>query len=236
MPRVIAIIPARGGSKGLPNKNILPIAGKPLIAWSIEAALQSGVCDRVLVSTDSAAIREAAIEAGAWVPFLRGDELAQDLTPTEPVLQDALLRAEVLDKRFDIVVFLQPTDIFRNKRWITEAVNLLAQRPELESVFIANKTHKNFWVRNAQGRPTRVFDWMAVYGPRQTRVPLFREDTGLALASRSDLIRVGRRTGDIVEMIEVDDTATSIDIHTEFDFWLAEQVLLRRLAIKSDSV
>ena len=225
MSRVIAILPARGGSKGLPGKNVMLISGKPLIAHSVAHAKASGVCDRVLVTTDSPEIRAAAEAAGAWVPFMRAAALAQDLTPTEPVLTDALARAEAIDGRFDIVVFLQPTDIFRKPEWITRAVELLRQRPELESAFAAAKTHKNFWYREKSGELKRVFDWMAVYGPRQTRTPVYREDTGLACASRASLVRQGRRIGDRVEIIETDDAACAIDIHNAFDFWLAEQVI-----------
>ena len=220
--RTIALIPARGGSKGLPGKNVRLIGGKPLIAHSVEHAIRSGVCDRVLVTTDSLEIKAAAEAAGAWCPFLRDTGLAEDLTPTEPVLTDALAKAEALDGAFDIVVFLQPTDIFRKPEWITRAVNTMKADDSLESVFVADKTHKNFWYRNDAGEWQRVFDWMAVYGPRQTRTPLFREDTGLASAIRSSLIRQGRRTGHKVEIIEIDDTASGIDIHNAFDFHLAQ--------------
>lgn len=223
--RVIAIIPARGGSKGLPGKNVRPIGGKPLIAHSVDHALASGVCDRVLVTTDDEAIRDAAGAAGAWTPFMREPSLAEDLTPTEPVLKDALERAEALDGAFGIVVFLQPTDIFRKPEWIAQAVNILKTRPEIDSAFVANKTHKNFWVQNDDGSWQRVYDWMAVYGPRQTRTPLFREDTGVASALRSSLIREGRRTGDRAEVIPIDSTASGIDIHDAFDFFLAEKAL-----------
>jgi len=223
--RVLCIIPARGGSKGLPNKAMLPVGGKPLIVHSIEHALQSGVCNRVLLTTDSEEIRAIGMKAGAWAPFLRSADLAQDLTPTEPVLKDALERAEALDGPFDIVVFLQPTDIFRKPEWIRQAVEKLRTDPTLESVFVVSKTHKNFWIRDANGKPKRVYDWMAIYGPRQTRQPLYREDTGLASAIRSSLIKAGRRTGDRVEFIETGDPATSIDIHTAFDLYLAEQAL-----------
>ena len=223
--RTIALIPARGGSKGLPGKNVRDIGGKPLIAHSIEHAIRSGVCDRVLVTTDSEEIKAAAESAGAWCPFLRDGYLAEDLTPTEPVLTDALLQAEEIDGAFDIVVFLQPTDIFRKPEWITRAVTMMREDDTLETVFVANKTHKNFWYRNEHGEWRRVFDWMAVYGPRQTRTPLFREDTGLASAIRSSLIREGRRTGHKVEIIEIDDTASGIDIHGALDFHLAETTL-----------
>ncbi len=226
--RVIAIIPARGGSKGLPGKNVMEVGGMPLIAHSVRHALDSGVCDRVLVTTDNTEIRDAAVAAGAWCPFLREGSLAEDLTPTEPVLTDALARAEEIDGPFGIVVFLQPTDIFREPAWIAECVNRLKSNPDLDSVFVANKTHKNFWYRNAEGEWQRVFDWMAVYGPRQTRTPLFREDTGLASALRSFLIRNGRRTGDRADIVEIDSTAAGIDIHDAFDMHLAQQALAWR--------
>ena len=224
MKRLCTIL-ARGGSKGVPGKNIRLLGGKPLIAHSVEHALASGVCDRVLVTTDSEEIRDAAVAAGAWCPFLREGTLAEDLTPTEPVLKDALERAEELDGPFGIVVFLQPTDIFRKPEWIAECVTRLKADDSLETVFVANKTHKNFWSRNAAGEWERVFDWMAIYGPRQTRKPLFREDTGLASAIRADLIRAGKRTGMKVDILEIDDFASGIDIHDAFDLYMAEKAL-----------
>ena len=223
--RVIAIIPARGGSKGLPGKNVRMIGGKPLIAHSVHHAIESGACDRVLVTTDDEEIRAAAEAAGAWTPFMRDSGLAEDLTPTEPVLKDALERAEAIDGGFGIVVFLQPTDIFRKPQWIADAVGILKTRPEIDCAFVANKTHKNFWHQAEDGTWKRVFDWMAIYGPRQTRTPLFREDTGIASALRADLIRQGRRTGDNAEIIEINDTASGIDIHDAFDFYLAEKAV-----------
>lgn len=105
----LGLIPARGGSKGIPRKNILTIAGKPLIAWTIEAALSAGSLDRVIVTTEDAEIAEVAAAHGADVPFLRPAELARDDTPgIEPVLHaiDAL-------PGFDAVVLLQPTSPLR---------------------------------------------------------------------------------------------------------------------------
>src|SRR5687768_16660736 len=106
---VVAVIPARGGSKGLPRKNVLPLAGKPLIAYSVEAAVLSPLVSRVIVSTDDEEIAAAAREAGAETPFLRPPELSLDSTPTEPVLRHAI---EWLEReegyRTDIVLFLQP--------------------------------------------------------------------------------------------------------------------------------
>jgi CMP-N-acetylneuraminic acid synthetase len=223
-PHVVAIIAARGGSKGLPGKNVRPLAGKPLIAYSVEAAKASPYVDRVIVTTDSPEIAEVARRFGAEVPFMRPPELAQDLTPTEPVLAHAVEWLEREEKyRVDIVVFLQPTDIFRKRSMIDETVKCLLDDPEIESAFVAYKTHKNFW-RKKDGKWVRMAPDLA-YGPRQKKEPVYREDTGLACATRASLIKAGKRLGERVEIISNDDDASSIDIHTEFDFWLADQVL-----------
>jgi len=89
-PKIIAIIPARGGSKGLPGKNIIPLGGKPLIAHSIETAKKSKLIERVIVTTDDEEIADVAREYGAEVPFIRPAELAQDDTPPDPVLKHTL--------------------------------------------------------------------------------------------------------------------------------------------------
>ena len=155
---------------------------------------------------------------------MRPPELAQDLTPTEPVLAHAVEWLEREEKyRVDIVVFLQPTDIFRKRSMIDETVKCLLDDPEVESAFVAYKTHKNFW-RKKDGKFVRLAPDLA-YGPRQKKEPVYREDTGLACATRASLIKAGKRLGERVEIIPNDDDASSIDIHTEFDFWLADQVL-----------
>lgn len=227
----IAIILARGGSKGLPGKNIKPVAGKPLVAYSIEACLNSGACDDVLVSTDDEKIAEVARAHGAWVPFLRPDALATDEARNEAVLVHVL---EELERShgitYDIVVYQQPTDLFRSPSWIRKAVTLLHDNPELESAFSANETAKNFWVRDPDSSDwVRVLPEMAAYMTRQNpkRRRLYREDTGVACATRADVVRSGRRIGDKVELIVNDDFRTGIDIHDEFDHWLAEQVILK---------
>lgn len=223
-PHVVAIIPARGGSKGLPRKNIRLLAGKPLIAYSIEAAKVSSYVDRVVVSTDDPEIAEVSRQWGAEVPFLRPAELAQDLTPTEPVLTHAVEWLEAVEGyRVDIVLFLQPTDVFRKRFMIDEAIRRLLADPTLDSAFVAYPTHKNFW-RKVGDRYVRLAPDL-VYGPRQTRERLYREDTGLACATRAALIKQGKRIGERVDIIPNDDDVSFIDIHTEFDFWLAEKVL-----------
>lgn len=223
-PHVVAIIPARGGSKGLPGKNVRRLAGKPLIAYSIEAAKGSPYVDRVLVSTDDPTIADVAKQWGAEVPFLRPAALAKDLTPTEPVLAHAVEWLETQEGyRVDIILFLQPTDIFRKRAMVDGVIKALLDDPSVDSAFIAYPTHKNFWRSNGAGYLRLAPE--LTYGPRQTREPLYREDTGLACATRVSVIKQGKRIGERVVILPNKDDASSIDIHTEFDFWLAERVL-----------
>ena len=224
--KTIAIIMARGGSKGLPRKNVKLLDGKPLIAYTIEHALLSGVCDDVIVSTEDNEIAEISKKYGATVPFKRPAELADDITPPEPVIKHALLEYEkISNKKFEIIVYLQATDLFRTPEMIAECVNTLKNNQKLDTVFSAYKTHKHFWRENEDGTFDRLTE--ATYSARQKRgkKSTFREDQGLASAFRADLLRNSdKRVGKNVKIIENNDFKSSIDIHNEFDFWLAETV------------
>ena len=224
--KTICIIPARGGSKGLPGKNLRIFNGKPLIAWPIIAASSCKKIDSVVVTTDSKEIATVAKSFGALVPGLRSSNLAQDNSTTEATLKDALDRFEKLTNQyFDICVFLTCTDIFRDAGWITTAIEILENNDALDSVFAAFPTHKNFWRKDKFGKFKRVLKKMEVYSSRQEKEPLYREDTGLACASRSYLWRSGKRIGNNVEILINSNFETSIDIHDEFDFFLAEKAL-----------
>lgn len=121
--KILALIPARGGSKGIKNKNIIDINGKPLVAYSIEAGLKSKYIDMVLVSTDSEEIARISKEYGAEVPFLRPKEFAQDTSPTSDVINHALSVVNA-DGQFDSLVLLQPTSPLRTSQDIDEAIEL----------------------------------------------------------------------------------------------------------------
>jgi len=120
--RFLAVVPARGGSKRLPRKNVLPLGGRPLIAWTITTAHQSGVLGDVLVSTDDGEIAGAARDAGAMVPWLRPAELATDSASSADVLRHALKWYETQHGTVDAVVLLQPTSPFRTAASIRGAV------------------------------------------------------------------------------------------------------------------
>ena len=220
---IVAIIGARGGSKSLVKKNIRELAGKPLIVWTVEAARNCSLIDRVIVSTDDDEIAEIAATCGAEVPFRRPAELAGDNVPSISFLQHAVEWLENQDNyRVDIVIYMQVTDVFRKKFMLDETIGRLLANPALDTVFVGHPTHKNFWQKDAGG-------YRRVGEPedkvRQLKEPVYREDTGLACASRASVIRSGKRIGDRVDIVTASDFCTSIDIHDEFDLWLAEKII-----------
>ena len=223
---VICIIPARGGSKGLLRKNVKLINNEPLIARPIRHAIESGVIGTVLVTTDDQEIAQIAKNAGAVVPFIRPSNLAEDLTTTEDTLRHALITyEEMIDKKFELAIFLTATDIFRNPEWIKEGVEKMKNNPKLESVFSGHATHKNFWEQQEDGSWERIRDWMADYSSRQVRRHIIREDTGLMCVSRAWLWREGTTIGDTVDVIQNHDDFTGIDIHHEEDLKLANNAI-----------
>ena len=132
---VLAIIPARGGSKSIPRKNIRTFAGYPLIAYSIAAGLEAESISRVIVSTDDEEIAEIAKNYGAEIPFIRPEGLSRDDTPDLPVFQHALEWLKSNENyQPQIVVQLRPTSPFRRKEHINQAVWCLVERPEADSV------------------------------------------------------------------------------------------------------
>ena len=139
--KTLGLITARGGSKGIPRKNVRMLAGKPLIAWTIEAALHAGVLDAVVVSTDDEEIAAVAREAGAEVPFIRPPELAKDSTPgLDPVLHalDAL-------PSYDAVLLLQPTSPLRSPDDIRACLRLAAESVAASVVSVCEPQAHPFW-------------------------------------------------------------------------------------------
>lgn len=134
--KVLALIPARGGSKGIKNKNIVLLDGKPLISYTISAASRSKYIDSVIVTTDSEQIAQIAVQYGAQVPFLRPAELAQDTSKTIDVVVHALSELAKRNDNYDAVVLLQPTQPLRNESDIDGAIEkfYLMQRKGLVSV------------------------------------------------------------------------------------------------------
>jgi len=123
--RVLGIITARGGSKGIPGKNLRPLCGKPLLAYTAEAALRARRLTRTILSTDDPEIARAGVEFGLDVPFLRPSELGLDTTPHVPVLQHALTSVEAVGEKYDAILTLQPTNPMRRPEDIDGSIDLL---------------------------------------------------------------------------------------------------------------
>lgn len=144
--KYLAIIPARGGSKRLPGKNLMEIAGKPLIAWTIEAAVSSGVFHRIVVSTDNWEIAVLAAQYGAEVPFLRPEELALDSTPSIDVLIHAMRELSGNDEiPWTHLACLQPTSPLRTSENIKEAVKLLEGKEADAVISVCKTEHSPLW-------------------------------------------------------------------------------------------
>ncbi|MDP3800090.1 MAG: acylneuraminate cytidylyltransferase family protein [bacterium] len=146
--KILGVITARGGSKGIPRKNIKELNGKPLIAYTIEAAQKSGIFDRIVLSTDDLEIAEVAKKYGCEVPFMRPNELAQDGTPHLPVMQHAVSwLKEKENYNPDLVAILQPTAPLRQFWHIKEAFDLLVKK-EADSVVAVTEIpghHSPYW-------------------------------------------------------------------------------------------
>ncbi|MBF0231436.1 MAG: acylneuraminate cytidylyltransferase family protein [Desulfamplus sp.] len=143
--RLLAVVTARGGSKRLPRKNLLNLGGKPLIAWSIEAALKSKFIDRTVVSTDDEEIAEVSRHYGAEVPFIRPAELSSDEATSEDTVFHAIDMLVEQGDLFDYVILLQPTSPLRTAKHIDEAVSQLIERNASSVISVCQAEHHPLW-------------------------------------------------------------------------------------------
>jgi len=218
---IVAIIPARAGSKGLSGKNIRKLFDKSLLEINIELLKKISTIDRIIVSTDSQEYADIAVQAGAEAPFLRPKELSGDYASTEDTLIHAINWLKERENYIvDIVVFQQVNDLFKRQEWVEECINSLLDNKDLDTAFVAEIIDKNFW-KEENGEYVRLSRFG--HGARQLKQHIYREDTGLASATRARLLtEEKRRIGDNVKIIP--HTQFCIDIHTDFDFKLAEVI------------
>ncbi|MBC7542946.1 MAG: acylneuraminate cytidylyltransferase family protein [Candidatus Sericytochromatia bacterium] len=191
---VLAVIPARGGSKGLPGKNVRLLGGLPLIVHSLRCAAMTPQIDRCIVSTDDPGIADVARAAGGHVPFLRPAALAGDATPMMPVLQHALRTMEEQDgKRYEILLLLDPTSPGRLPGDITEALAMLANDPAAQGVVSVSEPRFNpRWVcvEPKDGYMAPAFADAATYTRRQDVPPIYRINATLYLWRRDYLLGI----------------------------------------------
>ncbi len=224
----LAIIPVRGGSKGIPGKNIKLLAGKPLVSYTIEASLKSKYITRTVVSTEDSKIKQVSLSFGAEVVD-RPVELAQDETKTAPVLLNVVEQLEQVNYRPDVVVLLQATCPLRDSKQIDEAFELFLNS-DCDSVFAARRigTTHAYWRKKQDG----TFDCLYDYRHRPRRqdtdlhLPLFCE-TGATYIIKTDVLK---KVKDFIgEKPELYLDGASGDIDTIDDFNAIERVILERL-------
>ena len=182
---LLAIIPARGGSKGVPGKNIADVGGKPLIAWTVETAGRSAYLDRVVCSTDDEAIATAARQAGCDVPYLRASALAQDQTLIEDVIFDLL---DVLKGDFDYLVLLQPTSPLREADDIDRCIRTCIDAGAPACVTVTESAKPPYWSYRLDGEGgalTPLFPELSAAGRRQD-LPRSWAVNGAVYVARTD--------------------------------------------------
>jgi CMP-N-acetylneuraminic acid synthetase len=228
---ILAIIPARGGSKSIPRKNIRSFAGHPLIAYSIAAGLAAEAVTRLLVSTDDEEIAAVARRYGAETPFLRPPEFAKDQTPDLPVFQHALHWLEQHEGyRPEIVVQLRPTSPLRQVWHIDQAVYRLLERPEADSVRAVCVPFQNpfkMWRIDSDGfmQPLIQTGYSEPYNLPRQALPDVYWQTGYVDATWADtILKKNSMTGEYILPLIVD-PGDWIDIDSPSDWRNAERLL-----------
>jgi len=222
---ILVIIPARGGSKGIPRKNLRPLNGRPLISYSITNALSSYYKPDVFVSTDDEEIAFVAEKYGAKIHH-RDASLAVDATTLDPVIYDAFQLISIQEnKRYDLIITLQPTSPLLSRKSLDLAIDKMIQNPEIETVIsVVNDTHLT-WKKNHQG------GYLPNYKARVNRqqLPQIFKETGSFFISRREVVEPNSRIGEKVDLFELPSNE-AIDIDN-FEDWSVSEYLLRRKTI-----
>jgi len=226
MTEVLALIPARGGSKGIPRKNIRDFAGYPLIAWSIAAGRQSKLVTRVIVSTDDEEIASVARAYGAEVPFLRPIELAQDNTLDLPVFEHALKWLEEIEEyKPEIVVQLRPTSPIRPRSCVDDAISILFQHPRADCVRgvvpAGQNPHKMWRISRPDGPMSPLLEVPGIdepyNAPRQILPPIYWQTGHIDAIRASTITRKHSLTGNKIYPLIIDPRYT-VDIDNLSDW------------------
>ena len=230
----LAIIPARSGSKGIPGKNLRPLAGKPLLAHGIEWALSTKVFQRVLLSTDSEEIARVGLKFGAEAPFLRPPELARDDTPMLPVLLHALRFVMTQGCAPDVIVLLQPTAPFRRACDLVEAMALLNSRPDADSAVsveqIPDHYSPHYAMRVEGGRLLPFLAEGAGVTRRQDAPPAFTRNGQFYATRRRTLLDKNSIYGDVCLPFVTRHKAVNLDT---LDDWAEAERLVATFAVGS---
>ena len=230
-PKVLALVPARGGSKGIPRKNIKEFFGKPLISWTIEAALGSKVVDQIAVSSDDQEILDVSIRSGADITLTRPDEISQDDSTRNQVLAHALNEI----KNFDYVIVLQPTSPLRCSQDIDKAFELLIKNSASACVSVALHHPPPEWTYSLNQKnelmPLPGFSFKSL----RQQIPQYYSLNGAIYTMKVDEFLNSEEIDPFIgssTIAYVMDRDSSIDIDYEIDWFIAEQIMRK----KSDKI
>lgn len=230
---ILAVIPARGGSKGIPGKNIKNFLGKPLIYWTIKNALESSYIDRTIVSTDDSNIARISIKCGAQIPSLRSKQLAGDNTPTIDVVLDLLRQLKKRERYIpDFVVLLQPTSPLRKKGDIDQALEILFSNKKRDAVIAVTEVSESPYgmkVITAKGFISDFLPGRKRFTRRQDLPKLYKANGAIYICRTDCLLKEKtfypvRTTGYIMPK------ARSIDIDDIVDLRLAEILAKKKIS------
>lgn len=222
----IAVIPARCGSKGLKDKNIKALCGKPLLAYSVEAALQSGIFDKVHVSTDSEAYQRIALEYGADVPFLRSEQMATDTASTWDAMRFVLEEYKKRGEEFDTITVLQPTSPLRTGQDIVGAYEFFMKKEANMVSSVCEMDHSPLWsnVLPEDLSMENFEDEKLAFLPRQELPTYYRENGAIYMLKTAHLFS-GKNIYKNKCYAYIMDKSHSVDIDTALDFFIAETIM-----------
>lgn len=224
----LAIIPARSGSKGLKDKNIKLLNGKPLISYTIEAAIKSKMFDEIMVSTDSEKYAEIAKQYGAKVPFMRNSELSNDTASSWDVVRDVLNKYKEAGKEFDTVAILQPTSPLRTAQDIIDGYKIMNDKSANAVVGVCEVDHSPLWMNtlpedNSMGN---FINTKVVGLSRQKLEKYYRINGAVYIMKTEYLNNVDNIYNDKCYAL-IMDKRKSIDVDDEYDFLFAEVLFSR---------
>lgn len=223
---MLAVIPARGGSKGVPGKNIRDLAGKPLIAYTIEAAMNSNIFEKVIVSTDSKEIAVIATKYGAEVPFLRPDIIAGDLTSSDDVILHALSFYQQQGILYDEVCKLQPTSPLRNSNHLQEAYQLFCEKGVDFLVSVCECEHSPLW-SGVIGDDLRLDNFICEEAKRACRqdLPTYYRLNGAIYMGKTVSFCENRSFFGNNSIAYIMNQEDSVDIDSKLDFVVAQEII-----------
>ena len=229
--KYLVVIPARGGSKRLKNKNLLPLANKPLIAHSIEVANSIPSVDKVIVSTDSEDILKASVEYGAECPFLRPDFLAADTSTTFDVIKHTLSTLETEHKlSFENVILLQPTSPLRTKENLKGAIELFEAKKANAVISVCECEHSPLWSNTLdEEKSMNAFLDSQILNKRSQDLPTYYRLNGAIYIYKTEELLKSKSMFPTKKSFAFEmDSVNSIDIDNQLDFDFAEFMMAKR--------